>query len=399
MLTDAMASKLLFTLVAALLVAGGCRGHEHHAAPAKAVAPASVVPTLPLSPDGTEELRALDRRIELHKDDPKAELGFLGERATARGRLEDYQAMLAISADWIAKAPDDPDAWLARAHALSTVHDFAGAQAALDHVPASAATEQIISLDEATGHRDRSLAARQTVARAWPSAITLTQELASLALAGRFDEARALIPKAAATLHDNPPALFSWLYFQWGRVYEQAGDLATARDFYVASHARMPNLEVTAHLAAAELATGRTEAAKHLIAETLKTDPQPSIVELAAKLGLASTADARAAWDRYVAALPLAFSDHAARFYLTVDPERALSLARTNLANRDVPEARALVVEAALAAKDPTAACAVVDPLIGAPQHADRFTAWRALSQCGRGSDAARLARDLGIGP
>jgi len=385
-------------VVAALLLAGCRNDHEQrHEAPAKP--PPSVVPKLPLSPDGIEELRGLDRRIELHTDDPKAELGFLGERATARGRLEDYQAMLAISADWIAKAPDDADAWLARAHALATVHDFAGASAALGHVPASAATEQLVSLDEATGHRDRALAARQAAARAWPSAIPITQELASLALAGRFDEARALIPKAAATIHDNPPALFSWLYFQWGRVYEQAGDLATARDFYVASHARMPNIEVTAHLAAAELATGQTDAAKHLVAETMKTDPHPSIVELAAKLGLASVDDARAAWDRYALALPLAFADHAARFYLTVDPERALGLARTNLANRDVPEARALVVEAALAAKDPAEACAVVDPLMLAPQRADRFTAWRALSQCGRGSDAARLARDLGIGP
>ena len=385
-------------LVAALLLAS-CRRHEHRQPPATTVAPPSVVPQLPLSPDGTEELRGLDRRIEIHKDDPKAELGFLGERATARGRLDDYQAMLAVSAAWIAKAPGDPDAWLARAHALATVHDFAAASAALGHVPADAATEQIIALDEATGHRDRSLAARQAAARAWPSAIPITQELASLALAGRFDEARALIPKAAASIHDNPPELFSWLYFQWGRVYEQAGDLATARDFYLASHARMPNIEVTTHLAAAELATGQADAARHLVAETLATDPHPSIVELAAKLGLVPVADARAAWDRYVAALPLAFADHAARFYLTVDPDRAVALARTNLANRDVPEARALVVEAALAARDPAAACAVVDPLIGAPQRADRFTAWRALSQCGRGSDAARLAKDLGIGP
>jgi tetratricopeptide (TPR) repeat protein len=381
-------------IVAALLLAG-CRGDRQRTP----VPAPSVVPKLPLSPDGSDELRSLDRRIQIHKDDPKAELGFLGERATAHGRLEDYQAMLAISADWIAKAPTSDDAWLGRAHALATVHDFAGAREALGHVPAGPAAEQLVSLDEATGHRDRSLKAREAMARTWPTPVTITQELAALALAGRVDEARALIPKAAALAADNPPALFAWLYFQWGRVYEQAGDLPTAREFYEASHARMATIEVTAHLAAADLATGRSAAAKLLVAETMKTDPHPSIVELAATMGLVSAADARAAWDRYVTALPLAFADHAARFYLTVDPERALGLARTNLANRDTPEARALVVQAALAAKDPAAACELVDPLIGAPQRADRFTAWRALSQCGRGSDAARLAKDLGIGP
>ena len=50
---------------------------------------------------------------------------------------------------------------------------------------------------------------------------------------------------------------------------------------------------------------------------------------------------------------PEAFSDHAARFYLDVGKTRAraLELARANLANRDTPEARALVVEAALAGR------------------------------------------------
>ena len=387
------------SLVVAALLLAGCRGDRHHEPPRPAKPAPSVVPKLPLSPDGSDELRGLDRRIEIHKDDPKAELGFLTERATAHGRLEDYLAMLAISADWVAKAPTNDEAWLGRAHALSTVHDFAGARDALGHVPAGPATEPLIALDEATGHRDRSLPARENMARVWPTPVTITQQLAALALAGRFDEARALIPKAAALAADNPPALFAWLYFQWGRVYEQAGDLPTAREFYEASHARMPTIEVMAHLAAADIATGHTGAAKQLVAAALKTDPHPSIIELAATLGLASTADARAAWDRYVTALPLAFADHAARFYMSVDPTRALALARTNLANRDTPEARALVVQAALAANDPAAACAVVDPLIGAPQRADRFTAWRALSQCGRGSDAARLARDLGIGP
>jgi tetratricopeptide (TPR) repeat protein len=387
-------------IVAALLLAASCRGDhdEHRAAPAPIVA-STIVPKLPRSPDGVAELRGVDQRIELHKADPQDELAYLGQRVAARGRLEDYQTMLAISAAWVAKAPTDSAAWLARAHALATVHDFAGARAALAHVTGDSGEDEAIALDEATGLRDKALAARAAAVKAWPNAVRTTQYLASLALAGKFAEARALIPKAAAAVRDNPPELYAWLYFQWGRVYEQQGDLADARAFYEASHARMPTIEATAHLIQAQLATGQPDAAKQLVAATLATDPHPSIVELAVQVGLAQVADAKAAWERYVTALPNAFADHAARFYLKVDAKRALELARVNLANRDTPEARSLVVEAALAAGDPAAACAVVDPLFAAPQHADRFTAWRAVSRCGRGSDAARLASDLGIGP
>jgi tetratricopeptide (TPR) repeat protein len=387
-------------LVAAALLTA-CRGkHDHRAEPPpKAAAAPTVVPKLSLSPDGSAELRGNDERLAIHKDQPFAVLQYLAERATALGRLEDYQAMLAISAQLVAKQPASADAWLAREKALSTVHDFAGARAALAHVPADQAAEDAVALDEATGQRDRALAAREAMARERPNAITVTLYLANLAVAGRFDEARALIPKAASLVRDNPPTLFAWFYFQWGRVYEQMGDTATARAFYEESHARMPMIEATAHLGQALLAMHETDAAKRLVADTLATDPHPSIVELGVPLGLTKPGDAKAAWDRYVTALPLAFADHAARFYLSVDPKRALELARENLANRDTPEARSLVVLAALAADDAAAACSVVDPLIDAPQRADRFAAWRALSKCGRGSDAARLAKNLGIGP
>jgi thioredoxin-like negative regulator of GroEL len=136
-------------LVAAALLTA-CRG-KHHDRPAPspkpAAAPEVVVPKLSLSPDGMEELRGLDQRIAIHKDKPAAELQYLTERSTALGRLEDYQAMLAISADWIAKEPANAEAWLAREKVLATVHDFAGARAALAHVPAADAAEDAVALD------------------------------------------------------------------------------------------------------------------------------------------------------------------------------------------------------------------------------------------------------------
>ena len=97
-------------------------------------------------------------------------------------------------------------------------------------------------------------------------------------------------------------------------------------------------------------------------------------------------------------ALPEAFADHAARFYLAAgaDPARALELARANLANRTTAEARALVVEAALAANQPATACEVAAALASGTR-AQQFLAWRAFGACGRAAEAAALARRLGI--
>jgi tetratricopeptide (TPR) repeat protein len=234
----------------------------------------------------------------------------------------------------------------------------------------------------------------------------------ALAQAGRADEAIALIPKGAAAVRDNPTQLIAWLLFQWGRCYELKGELATARDFFAAAHERLPGyMEATTHLAQTMIATGDRAGAARLVDEALggttatssdggapASHRHPELLALAAELGHPELAEeARTEWERYVAALPLAFSDHAARFYLKRDPARALELARVNHANRDTPEARALVVEAALAAGDTKAACAVVEPLIKAGTHAQRFLAWQALSRCGRAADAERLGRDLGI--
>jgi hypothetical protein len=183
--------------------------------------------------------------------------------------------------------------------------------------------------------------------------------------------------------------------FQWGRVHELDGQMAVARDFYRASFARLPgSVETVEHLAGALTATGDAAAANTLATAALAQNRHPALLALAGDVD-----EATREWERYVKALPEAFSDHAARFYLAAgkNPKRALELARANLANRDTLQARALVVEAALAAGDPTAACAVVDPLLNAGTRADRFTAWKALGTCGRKADADRLGRELGI--
>lgn len=387
------------------LALGACHGDHDDAGRSRPASVVSVVPKLPRSEDGVAELRAIDRRIETHRDDPREEIALLLERATYRGRLDDYRELLARSAAWVAAAPDLPDAWTLRIRALSAVHEFTEARTALDQLERLAKDESAwrwleTTLDEATGHLERSAPVREADAKRTPNPMSLTQWAASLALTGRVADAIAVIPRAAATIHDNSPELLSWLLFQWGRLYELDGQLAAARQLFEAARARLPTLEATSHLASTLIATGDAAGAKRLLDAALVDDRHPELLGIAAQLDNARIAEATAAWERYVAAFPKAFGDHAARFYLATgtNATRALELADANLANRDTREARALVVEAALAADRPAEACAVVGPLTEpAAVRTQRFTAWRALARCGRTDEADRLAGELGI--
>lgn len=377
-------------ILAVLLV--GCQGDRHHDAgavpvtqSASAVSAGEPLPKLPLSPDGAEELRGLDVRIARARAKP-AELAtliaLLRERAGYVGRLEDFVEALAASQTLVEQSPNDPAAWRLRFDTLLAVHEFAAARELLPRIAAKDQPELAAALAEATGELAAALAFRQQRATEWPRLEHIARYGATLAAAGRLDEALVEMRRAAAAVRDNPPQLFAWFLFQYGRVLELRGDLSSARRFYEASRARMETLEATSHLVAIMRSTGDRAAADAIA----KTATHPELTGVAAD------------WERYVTALPKAFSDHAARFYLAAgDGPRALALAQADRANRDTPTSRALVVEAALAAKDTTLACEVAPTLATDGQRDGRFLAWRAFSACGRTQDATRLAAELGI--
>jgi hypothetical protein len=386
-------------ILAALVI--GCRGDHAEPAPAPVTTPAGSatmvggIPKLPISADGVQAVAALDASIAKRRD--HGVVALLLERASIRGQLEDYVAGLEGSARWVDEDPTDVEAWKTRVLALSRVHQFAAAREALDHVKTLSRDptdweDATATLDEATGQHVAAAAYRERAAKQWPNPRTLTMWAASLAIEGRFDDAIALIPKAVATIKDNPATLFSWLYFQWGRIYELAGKLATARQLYAEARARLPaSLEATVHLADTMRTTG--EDPRKLVDEALAGNAHPALLALAGKLP-----EAQAEWERYVAALPQAFADHAARFYLGPghDPKRALVLARLDHENRDTLDAAALLAEAAIAAGDPEAACKVGAKL-SAGSRAHQFVAWRAYGACGNRAAADVLAKRLGL--
>jgi len=390
-------------VIAAALVIG-CRGEP---APRTGEPPppttrvTSVVPALPQSPDGAQELVALDLQIEHARraGDREAVITALSRRAMLRGKHADLREALERSQVWTADDKRNPRAWAVRIAVLTQVHQLAEADLRFDDWKPLAQDPSewepsAATLFEARGKPELAREYRERAAKVHPTAANLTALAANLAMRGQLDDAIALIPHAAAALRDPSPVLVAWLLVQWGRLYVQNGEPAAARQLFEEAHRRLPGyVEATIQLATAIRATGGDP--RELVAAALVTDPEhPELLALAGR-----TAEAHAAWTAYLK-YPLreAFADHAARFYLGDgrDPGRAFELAVRNIANRGTLEARALLVEAELANAMWNAACEHVKPLATGTR-AHQFLAWRAFTACGQTTEADRLAQALGI--
>jgi tetratricopeptide (TPR) repeat protein len=394
------------------MLAGGCRGDRapaggteptattpRHAA--GATTPRTIVLALPQSPDGAQELVALDLQITQGRtaNDPEALIPALSRRAMLRGRHEDFREALARSLAWTHDDNQNPHAWAVRISILTQAHQFSQADRAfadlepLAHDP-SEWEPLAATLFEARGTPERARDYRERAATIHPTAGNLTHLAANLAMRGQLDEAIAMIPRAAAALRDPSPVLVAWLLVQWGRLYVQRGEPAAARQLFEEAHRRMPGyVEATVQLGAAIRATGGDP--REVAAAALAAEPQhPELLALAGR-----TADAHQAWAVYLTyPLEEAFADHAARFYLGAgrDPGKALRLAATNFTNRQTIEARSLLVEARLTNAMWKEACHDAQPLATGTR-TQQFLAWRAFTACSQTAEADRLAQTLGI--
>ena len=336
-------------------------------------------------------------------------IGALLQRAQFLGDLSAYDKALEIVAAMLADDREKPDRHIHHARVLSALHRFAEAAAALDRAEAEGVSPRSLELyrirlllnqGKPLEALDR-LEALDKRQKTLPVISTLAVTLADL---GRREAAARQFSRGVSgpTLIDPLPVAYLW--FQQGLMSEREGRRGDARTYYQLALDRFPYYPaLVSHMAALEAEAGETDQAIQRLRELTKRTDDPEYLGQLAKI-LRDTgktdeanrlaAKAEAGYTALLEKHPLAFADHAARFYLDVvkKPERALELAAANLDNRPVDQAYQLYLDAAHAAgKSAEPKTCDIAARAASRDHATAyalFAAARVLRACGKTADA-----------
>jgi tetratricopeptide (TPR) repeat protein len=378
----------ILLLVVSSLVMGGCeRGAPPAPAPAApraAEAPSSRLPA-PRTTDGAIAVHNLLADIEQHEARLAAEphdaarmralVGLHMARAQFLGQLASYERALHWAEQLVRAAPEDAQSYLTRAAIHGRLHAFEAARADLAEAERRGLRGPEVegpraALLLATGQPAEALRLYRAAAEARPTLESLAALAGALASEGQLEEAGRLYVRARAAYRDVSPFPVAWLEFQEGLLAERAGDLKGAGKAWAAAHARLPQYAAAAaHLAEVETAEGRTREAIALLQPLTQNTDDPEYAAQLAPLLRASGQQAEAqrllgrakeGFEHWGTRFPVAFADHAARFWLGEggDARRALALAELNLSARRTAEAFALYQEAAKAAGEAHPGCA-----------------------------------------
>ena len=326
---------------------------------------------------------------------------LLQARASTYGWVEDLDRAEDLAEQAVIRAPQSPEAWLARAASRASVHRFREASADLDRAQSlraepDAVAAQRASIALATGQ----LTVAQTIAQARvkrePGMATLSALGVTLAESGDGPGAARAFARSLESYRDTSPFPVAFVDFQVGLLDERAGDLAGAAERYRAVIRRLPgHAQAAVHLAGIEMALGRLDAAEEALRTVVPEASDPEIAATRAALArrrgdlAAAAREESAARNRYHLLLerhPDAFADHAARFFLDREPAEALRWAEHNLEVRQTSDAYDLALTAALRADDRRARCDIARRAGGVGGATPRLGVLvsEALAACGR---------------
>ncbi len=435
-IVSALSLRFVSLLLLFVTTTSGCsarRGDSKGNSDSEAIAIASVSmldkqrAAAPQTTDPAQILASLDAAISLRRrqlgPDGQADnwfadykLGgelvqFLLTRAHFLGTVSDYSEAIRRATQVAHRHGDrQAQAHLIYARALAAVHRFDDAVAELE-----IATDKGSSLADtlstrasiflARGDIESAIDAYRRRATARPSIGELTNLAVALAAAGRIEAAEKAFFKALSGEIKTDPLPVARAWFQQGLMWERQGKNGLARDYYLAAYERFPSYApLVSHLASLEARSGETDLAITRLRTLLKRSQDPEHVAQLAKLletrapGEANVLHHRASeeYKQLVRESPLAFSDHAARYYLSRQrAAEALVLAQRNLANRQSDSALQLYLDAVIAAEDDTPSaksCTVATDAIGRPRSSAYllFVAARVAKNCGNPTLASK---------
>lgn len=372
--------------------------------------------------DGHLALSNLDAEISESESSPAKNstverLALLAEnletRAQYLGKLSDYEKAAALADTAVAGAPKDGAAYAARARIRAIYHRFADATQDLDRAQALGVPEkklrgQRAATLQALGRYDDALALRHALSTEKQDLSTLANEATVLSEMGQTDRAEQLFIEAQHHFRDVSPFPVAWLWFQQGTMWERRGKPTRARALFEAALARVPGYaHAASHLASLSPPERAIELLRPIAQVSDDPEYQAQLGILLRETGHTTEADelirnARGEYDTLTTRRPEAFADHAARFWLGAgsDPTKALIWAQKNAQVRATEPALTLLVDAAVAAHQPAAACAAgrnVQSL--PPTSALHLLAARAFDACGKNDEANRERGIASAGP
>ncbi|MER5548599.1 hypothetical protein ABT072_40735 [Streptomyces sp. NPDC002589] len=285
-------------------------------------------------------------------------------RGHVLGRIDEAERAASLAEAFVDQAPSDPRSRVARARLAALFHRFPAALADLDAAAAlgldrRSLDEEQAAVHQAVGRYDEALALHQNALLRRHGFSALAALARCHAERGEAAEAERWFRAARRGYRGVSPFPLVVLEFQCGHTWLSTGDLARARVWLESAVRRLPAyVPAQGHLAEIDGTEGRTAVAiGRLRRLALVSDDPHYAAQLARTLDAREAgaeaelwrAHAAARYERLMARHPEAYADHAAEFWLTVgaDPQRALDLARQNLALRPSPRARALVDRAA----------------------------------------------------
>jgi tetratricopeptide (TPR) repeat protein len=220
------------------------------------------------------------------------------------------------------------------------------------------------SILAAMGRYDDAMPRLEKRSKSERSTKNLAEQGALYASLGMYREAEGRLLEAEVQFRGLSPLGLVDVWFERARMWERAGSVDQARPLYVAAHRKMRH-HVPVLLRLASLSSA-DEGIAMLEPFTAESDSPRLLAQLgvlqnqrAAGSGDAAVQRARAAYDEAYLALPEAFAESGAHFFLGpgADPARAVSLAKKNAEVTATTDAFELLIMAALASKDTELLC------------------------------------------